>query len=83
MNEIKSPVEAGVSGGSYQNCGKCKSFDDLAIVLKVEDVAKILGIARGSAYALVREGRIRSIRVSSNRLLIPKEAVIEFLQSAS
>ncbi len=62
---------------------KYKSIEDLPLVMRVEDVGAILGIARGSAYALVREGRIRSIRVTSNRLLIPKEAVIEFLQSAS
>lgn len=60
-----------------------KCVEDLPLVMRVEDVGEVLGIARGSAYALVREGRIRSIRVSSNRLLIPKEAVIEFLQSAS
>ena len=60
-----------------------KCVEDLPLVMRVEDVGSVLGIARGSAYALVREGRIRSIRVSSNRLLIPKEAVIEFLQSAS
>lgn len=60
-----------------------KCIEDLPLVMRVEDVGAALGIARGSAYALVREGRIRSIRVSSNRLLIPKEAVIEFLQSAS
>ena len=60
-----------------------RSVEELPLVMRVEDIAKILGIARGSAYALVREGRIRSVRVSSNRLLIPKEAVIEFLQSAS
>ena len=65
------------------NSTNYRSIDELPLVMRVEDVGEILGIARGSAYALVREGRIRSIRVSSNRLLIPKEAVIEFLQSAS
>lgn len=63
--------------------GRYRSVEDLPLILRVEEVAEILGIARGSAYALVREGRIRSIRVTSNRLLIPKEAVVEFLQSAS
>ncbi len=60
-----------------------RSIDDLPLVMRVEDLQPILGISRGIAYDLVRCGRIRSIRVSANRLLIPKEAVIEFLQSAS
>ena len=65
------------------NTSKYKSFDDLPLSLRVEQVADCLGIARGIAYALVRSGRIRSIRVSANRLIVPKEAVIEFLNSAS
>ena len=60
-----------------------KAVTDLPLVLNVDDLVEILGIARGTAYDLVRAGRIRSIRVSEKRLLIPKEAVIEFLASAS
>ena len=44
------------------------SFDDLPIVLKVEDLMPILGIGRNTAYELI--GR---------QLRIPKDAVIEYL----
>ena len=54
------------------------SFDDLPIVLKVEDLMPILGIGRNTAYELARSGKIRCIRIG-RQLRIPKDAVIEYL----
>lgn len=48
-----------------------RSFDDLPLTLRVEDLMPILGIGRNTAYELVRSGKIRSIRIG-RQLRIPK-----------
>ena len=55
-----------------------RSFDDLPLTLRVEDLMPILGIGRNTAYELVRAGQIRSIRIGK-QLRIPKQALIEYL----
>jgi len=57
---------------------KYRSFDELPLALRVEDLMPILGIGRNMAYELVRSGQIRSIRIG-RQLRIPKEAVQEYL----
>ena len=59
---------------------KYHSIDDLPLVLNVEDLMPILGIGRNTAYALVRSGQIRSIRLG-RKIRIPRDAVEEFLGS--
>ena len=54
------------------------SIDELPLVLRVEDLMPILDIGRNTAYALVRSGKIRSVKVGSH-LRIPRDALIEFL----
>ena len=58
---------------------KHRSLDDLPVALRVEELMPILGIGRNTAYALVRSGRLRSIRVG-RQVRIPKNALIEFLE---
>ena len=58
---------------------KYRSLDDLPVTLRVEKLMPILGIGRNIAYALVRSGRLRSIRVG-RQVRIPKNALIEFLE---
>ncbi len=57
---------------------KCRSLDDLPLVMKVEDLMPILGIGRNMAYDLVRCGQIRSIRVG-RKIRVPRDAVAEYL----
>lgn len=57
---------------------KYRSFDELPLTLRVEDLMPILGIGRNTAYELVRSGRIRSIRIGK-QIRIPKEGVKRFL----
>lgn len=57
---------------------KYRSFDDLPLTLKVEDLMPILGIGRNTAYELVRSGQIRSIKIN-RQIRIPKYAFIEYL----
>lgn len=54
------------------------SIDELPLVLRVEDLMPILDIGRNTAYALVRSGKIRSVKVN-HQIRIPREALIDFL----
>ena len=55
-----------------------RSFDQLPLVLQVEDLMTLLGIGRNTAYELVRSGQIRSVRIG-RQIKIPKDALLEFL----
>ena len=55
-----------------------RSFDELPLTLRAEDLMPILGIGRNTAYELVRCGKIRSIRIG-RQLRIPKDALVEYL----
>jgi excisionase family DNA binding protein len=59
----------------------CRSFDDLPLALRVEDLMPILGIGRNTAYELVRSEKIRSVRIG-HQIRIPKDALIEFLNKS-
>ena len=57
---------------------KYRSFDELPLTLRVEDLMPILGIGRNTAYELVRSGQIKSVRIG-RQIRVPKEAVIDYL----
>ena len=57
---------------------KYRSFDDLPLTLRVEDLMPILSVGRNTAYELVRSGQIRSIRIGK-QLRIPKQDLIAYL----
>ena len=57
---------------------KYRSFDELPLTLRVEDLMPILDIGRNTAYELVRCGTIRSIRIGK-QLRIPKDALVAYL----
>ena len=57
---------------------KYRSLDDLPLALRVEDLMPVLAIGRNTAYELVRNGQIRSIKIGK-QLRIPRDAVVEFL----
>ena len=59
---------------------KYRSFDELPLTLRVEDLMPILDIGRNTAYELVRCKKIRSIRIGK-QLRIPKDALVEYLSS--
>ncbi len=59
-----------------------RSFDDLPLTLRVEDLMPILGIGRNTAYELVRSGQIKSIRIG-RKIRIPKAEVLAFLNRNS
>lgn len=51
------------------------------VLLKVKDVASLLGISANTAYALVRSGKIRSIRIGRT-YRIPQNAIAEFIEKS-
>lgn len=55
-------------------------YNDLPLVLTVDQLADILGIGRNTAYDLVRSDRIRTIRVG-RQIRIPRDALIDFLNT--
>ena len=55
------------------------SYDDIPLVMTVEDLMPILLIGRNTAYELVRSGEIKSIRIG-RQIRIPRDALIEFLE---
>lgn len=50
--------------------------------LTVCELAAVLRIGRNSAYALIREGKVRHLRVGS-RILVPSSAVRALLEGES
>lgn len=51
-------------------------------IYSVKDLQQLLCVSHNTAYALVRSGQIRSIRIGRT-YKIPKEAVEEFLRKTS
>lgn len=49
------------------------------LLVSVRDAARELGIGRDSTYALVREGRLRSISVG-RRILVPRTELEAFVE---
>lgn len=61
---------------------RMNDFNDLPLVMRVEDLMPILSIGRNTAYDLVRSGQIRSFRIG-RVYRITKDAVKEYLEKAS
>ena len=55
-----------------------KEVSNLPLVLSVDDLARVLGIGKNTAYDLVRSGRIKSLRVG-HQIRISKSALLDFL----
>ncbi|MCQ2442569.1 MAG: helix-turn-helix domain-containing protein [Oscillospiraceae bacterium] len=56
--------------------------NDLPLVLSVSELAKVLGIGRNAAYALVNSGQIRCVHIGKN-IRIPQSALMDFLNNCS
>lgn len=55
-----------------------RPLDGIERVFNVDEVAAHIGITRQSAYRMIREGKIRCVRVG--RLVrVPESALIEYL----
>jgi len=56
-----------------------KIFANYAEVVTVPELAKMLRIGRNSAYNLVNERKVRSVKVGS-QIRISKSSIVEFLE---
>ena len=61
---------------------KYRSYDELPLTLRVEDLMPILDIGRNTAYELVRSKQIYSVKIGRQRR-IPKQALIDYLTSSN
>jgi len=52
------------------------------LTVNVHEAARLIGCGRDAAYALVREGRLRSIRIG-RRVLIPRTEIEAFIERES
>ena len=55
------------------------TFENLPLLLTVEEMASVLRIGRNPAYQLVKDGSIQSIRVGRS-IRIPRNALIQFVE---
>lgn len=53
-----------------------------ALLLGVREAAHQLGIGRDATYALIREGRLRSVRVG-RKVLVPRMELSAFVERES
>lgn len=54
------------------------SFDDLPLMLSVQELSAVLGVSRTSAYELTKEKGFPSVKVRG-RIVIPKEQLIQWI----
>lgn len=54
-------------------------FEDMPMVLSVDDIADTLAIGRNKAYALVNSGNIKALKLG-NHYRIPRDSLIQFLK---
>ena len=57
---------------------KCRSYDDLPLMLSAPEVAEVLGISRAGAYDLVRSAGFPHMKLG-NRILVPKDKFIKWI----
>ena len=55
------------------------SYDDIPLIMTVEDLMPILLIGRSTAYKLVRSGKLKTFRVEK-RIRISRDALIEYIK---
>ncbi len=56
-----------------------KSFDDLPLMLSVQELSILLGVSRTSAYELSKEKGFPSVKIRG-RIVIPKEQFIKWIE---
>ena len=59
-----------------------KSYEDLPLVMNVDDVQNVMGLSKTIVYELVNRESFPKIKVGK-RILIPKDGFIRWLKSQS
>ena len=58
-----------------------KNKEEMPMFLNVMDVAHLLGISRARAYELVRTAEFPKLKVVAGRIIIPRDKLLEWLDS--
>ncbi len=56
-----------------------KTYDDLPLMLSVQNVSAVLGISRAGAYELVKSDGFPAMNIGS-RIIVPKEDFIVWIK---
>ncbi len=56
-----------------------KNYDELPLMLSVQDVSAVLGISRAGAYELVKSEGFPAMNIGS-RIIVPKEEFILWIK---
>lgn len=64
----------------YMNESK-EMFREYPDILRIDEIQSMLQIGRNSAYDLLKQGLIKSIKIGK-KYIIPKQSVIDFVESA-
>ncbi|MBR4450309.1 MAG: helix-turn-helix domain-containing protein [Clostridia bacterium] len=56
-------------------------FREYPDILTIEQLMEMLHIGRNSAYSMLKDGLIKTIKVGK-KYIIPKKSVIEFIETA-
>ena len=56
-----------------------KTYDDLPLMMSVQDVSSVLGISRAGAYELVMSEGFPAMNIGS-RIIVPKEEFILWIK---
>lgn len=56
-----------------------KSYDELPLIIGVEDLAEVLNIGRNAAYSMVRRGDVHSLKIGK-QIRISKVDLIAYLE---
>ena len=51
--------------------------------MPVDELAEVLGVARGNVYAAIRAGLIPHIKISPRRIILPRVAIERWLETAA
>lgn len=62
-------------------CYMNANYDNLPLLLTVEEMQKVLRIGRNAAYQLVKDGSIQTIRIGRS-IRIPRKALIQLVERA-
>ncbi len=60
---------------------KNNMFEKYPDILTIDDITKILNIGRNKAYQLIKEGKIRTIRIGRKHR-IAKKMLIEYIENS-
>ena len=56
-----------------------KSYDDLPLMMSVQDIAEVLGISKSSAYVLVKEKGFPKIKIGARVVIPPRDKFLEWI----